>query len=200
MITVLLLMKRYRAIAGLVVVLAVTYVASPASVRQRLRAGFDRNDPDTSNRIELFETASRLIRDNPWFGVGPKNVGIEALRYRGNRDYPDWMYQHMHNNFLQIAAERGIPGLILWLWLMIRLAWDSWQRYRRARRRMLEDTSRGDATEALMVSTAALGAWIALLGAGMFEYNFGDSEILTLFAFMIGAPYADPVAEPAGAA
>lgn len=200
LIAVFLLMKRYRAIAGLAVVLAVTYVASPAGIRQRLRVAFDRSNPDTSNRIELFETATRLIRDNPWFGVGPKNVGIEALRYRGNRDYPEWMYQHMHNNFLQIAAERGIPGLILWLWLMIRLAWDSWKRYCEARRRMLEQTERGDTPEALMVSTAALGAWIALLGAGMFEYNFGDSEVLTLFAFMMSAPYADPVVEPAGAA
>ena len=37
---------------------------------------------------------------------------------------------------------------------------------------------------------AALGAWVALMIAGMIEYNFGDSEVLTFFLFIASAPYA----------
>ena len=40
-----------------------------------------------------------------------------------------------------------------------------------------------------MISTAALGAGVAFLLAGLFEYNFGDTEVLTLFLFIMGAPY-----------
>ena len=36
----------------------------------------------------------------------------------------------------------------------------------------------------------ALGSWAALMVAGLFEYNFGDSEVLTLFLFIMSAPYA----------
>jgi O-antigen ligase len=187
-ISVVLALLRPRAIAGLALVLAAAIIFSPSGIRQRVRTGLDPNDPNTRNRIELFETAVRLIRDNPWVGVGQTSVKAVALRYRGSFEYPDWMYQHMHNNFLQIAAERGIPGLVLWLWFMSRLAWDAWKVYRAAGRNALKNGEPSE-KEALMASTAALGACAALITAGMFEYNFGDSEILTLFLFMMSAPY-----------
>jgi len=160
----------------------------PQDVRQRAQTALDPTDPNTRNRIELFETAVRVIQDNPWIGVGQKGVKPAALKSRGSLEYPDWMYQHMHNNFLQIAAERGIPGLLLWLWLMYRLALDAWRVYRVARRACGDDMEE-DKKEALATSVAALGACGALLFAGLFEYNFGDSEVLTLFLFMMSAPY-----------
>ena len=106
-VTLLILLGRARAIAGLAVLVVAAYFAAPGSFRERVRSGWDPHDPNTRNRIELFQTSVRLIRDNPVFGVGPKNVQVEAPRYRVNREFPDWLYQHMHNNFLQIAAERG---------------------------------------------------------------------------------------------
>ena len=42
----------------------------------------------------------------------------------------------------------------------------------------------------MVASAAALGAWIAFMIAGMTEFNFGDSEVLTLFLFVASAPYA----------
>jgi putative inorganic carbon (HCO3(-)) transporter len=188
-ILVLILMRRPRAIIVVLAAILVLYAASPASIKQRLQAGFDPTDPNTRNRIELFQTSVRLIRDNPWFGVGPKNVKYEALKYRGHNEFPDWMYQHMHNDFLQIAAETGIPGAIIWLWLMIRFAWDALSCYRYAKGLSFAGREKLR-KEALMASSAALAAWVALMAAGMFEYNFGDSEVLTLFLFIVSAPYA----------
>jgi putative inorganic carbon (HCO3(-)) transporter len=185
-VVVMALHKRPRALALLLVVILAVYFLSPPIVKKRLQSGFDSDDPNTRNRIELFETALRLMRSNPWSGVGPKNVAHEALRFRGSHEWPDWMYQHMHNNFLQIAAERGIPGLLIWLWFMGRLAWDAFRVFRSAR--SLSSTRPNGENEALMISTAALGAWAALLAAGMLEYNFGDSEVLALFLFMMSVP------------
>jgi len=179
-VAVVLLFRRPRALAGFAALLLAALLLSPPSIRQRLRAGLDVRDATTRGRLELVGVSLRLIRDNLWFGVGPKNVNAEALRYRGTREFPDWLYQHMHNNFLQIAAERGIPGLLLWLWLMGRLAWDALRILR----------SHAADAETLFASTAALGAWTALLVSGMFEYNFGDSEVLTLFFFLMSAPHA----------
>jgi putative inorganic carbon (hco3(-)) transporter len=178
----LVLLKRPRArlILAIVFLLAavilLVYLAKPEIIQDRLITVFNLNDP----RIEIFPTSLRLIHDHPWFGVGIKNVNQEALNYRGSKDLPDWAYQHMHNNFFQIAAERGIPGLIIWMWFMLRLAWDA-LRVQRSRL--------GAAEESLMISTIALGAWVAFIFAGLFEYNFGDTEVLTLFLFIMGAPY-----------
>lgn len=182
----LVVLIRPRAVIILLSVLLVIYFVSPPKVTQRFLSGFDPEDPNTRNRIELAETSLRLIRANPWFGVGVQNVNQEALKYRGRNEYPDWMYQHMHNNFLQIAAERGIPGLLIWLWFMGRLAWDALHVFRKAKK---AGKSHSRTQEAVLVSTAALGAWVALITAGMLEYNFGDSEVLALFFFITAAPY-----------
>ncbi len=190
MIAVLLLLRRYRAVVGLVVVVVAVYAAAPDSFRQRVRSGWDPHDPNTRNRIELLGTSARLIRDNPVFGVGPKNVQVEALRYRGSHEFPDWLYQHMHNNFLQIAAERGLPGVALWLWLMGRFALDAWSVLRRTARGPALPVAPQPGYEAMLASTAALGCWVALLISGLVEYNFGDSEVLILFLFLQSVPYA----------
>ena len=184
-IFVLILLRHPRAIGVLLVVILAVYFVSPDRIKQRLNKSWDLKDPNTSNRVELFQTSIRLIKENPWLGVGPHNVYPEALRYRGSDRYEEWMYQHMHNNILQIAAERGIPGLIIWLWFMLRLLWGALRAYR-AKPGGLRTVS----SESVMVSTAALGAWVAFMLAGIFEYNFGDSEVLTLFLFIMSAPYA----------
>ena len=212
-VATLLLMWKPRALIVLIAAVAMIYALSPA-IRMRVLSGMDPNDANTRNRLELIETSYRLIHENPWFGVGPKNVNNEALKYRGDfvlkftffpdiapparafetslgYEFPDWMYQHMHNNFLQIAAETGIPGLLIWLWLMGRLAWDAADCYRRARNPS-SPSEDGHRREALMASSAALASWAALMLAGLFEYNFGDSEVVTLFLFIMSAPYAFP--------
>jgi putative inorganic carbon (hco3(-)) transporter len=189
-ITILILMWRPRAFIFLVAVVLSCYLISPA-IRERVKSGMDQNDPNTRNRIELAQTSIRLIRAHPWLGVGPKNVKYEAPQYRGagSEEWPDWMYQHMHNNFFQIAAETGIPGLAVWLWFMVKLGWDALSTYRRARSPSFSQDE-GIRRDALMASSAAMAAWVALIVAGIFEYNFGDSEVLTLFLFIMSAPYA----------
>jgi putative inorganic carbon (hco3(-)) transporter len=208
-IVVLFLLWRPKAIFVLLLAVLLVYILSPGIIKQRAQSILDTSDP----RFHVFMTALHLIHDNPWFGVGPKLVKVEAPKYREEKDFPDWLkrsvevmsdpskyqeeekeypawlYQHMHNNFFQIAAEAGIPGLVIWIWFMGRLAWDAWGTYRYARGRMFsgDESSR---KEALMGSAAALASWAALIVAGMFEYNFGDSEVLTLFLFIMSAPYA----------
>jgi O-antigen ligase len=194
-LTVVLALVRPRALGGLLMVIMVLLLISPGKVQYRIRSGMDLSDDNTRNRIELFSTAMRLIRDNPWFGVGPKNVAQEALRYRGTDEYPDWLYQHMHNNFLQIAAERGLPGLALWLWFIFSLIRSTWRVHRASASRAGPGAGLVESSEAFFASTAALGCCAALLVAGLFEYNFGDSEVLMLFLFIVSAPWAFPDVE-----
>jgi len=208
-IMVLILMRRPRAVVLVIAAVLILYAVSPGLIKRRVQSTLDTTDP----RFHVYLTALHVIHDHPWFGVGPKNVKYEAPKYKEEKDFPeglkkivallsdpakyqeeekeykDWLYQHMHNNFLQIAAETGIPGLILWLWLMIRLLCDALRCYRYARGNTF---SSGDALrrEALIASSAAIAGWVGLMVAGLAEYNFGDSEVLTLFLFVVSAPYA----------
>jgi hypothetical protein len=40
------------------------------------------------------------------------------------------------------------------------------------------------------LTAAALAGLLALFTAGFFEYNFGDSEVVTLFLYLITVPFA----------
>jgi putative inorganic carbon (hco3(-)) transporter len=175
----LVLLKRPLALAAMVLLMLAVYFASPANIQNRIRTSWNTADANTRNRIELMGTGIRMIQGHPWVGVGQR-VNIVALQYRGTREFPDWMYIHLHNNFLQIAAERGIPGLLLWLWLMAQMGWQAYRLLRRS----------GGNSDTRFAAAAAIGGWVALLAAGMFEYNFGDSEVLVVFLFMMSAPHA----------
>ena len=77
---------------------------------------------------------------------------------------------------LQIAAERGIPALAVWLWFIVTLVRDFLKRRRVGLSRRCRTPG-----------SRSIGA---MLAAGLFEYNFGDSEFLMLFLVLVTLPYA----------
>ena len=85
----------------------------------------------------------------------------------------------MHNNLLQFAAERGIPCAVAWLWLLMRIGIDHYRGFRRARLPSLEKS---------IFAVGFLNV-LALFLAGLFEFNFGDSEVLMVFLFLVSSPY-----------
>jgi O-antigen ligase len=83
---------------------------------------------------------------------------------------------HMHSNLLQIALERGLPALIVWLILIgvyIRTL------LRITRRAGIDDFARG-------VALGALGSALGFFTSGLVHYNWGDSEVVTVFYFIMG--------------
>jgi O-antigen ligase len=101
--------------------------------------------------------------------------------YRGD-DAVNETNPHLHDNPVQIAAERGLPAVALWFWFLATLVRDLWRRFRTGTERFLP--------------AAALAAVTAMFTAGLFEYNFGDSEFLMLFLIIVSLPFAfDRVAE-----
>jgi len=85
---------------------------------------------------------------------------------------------HLHNNIIQIAAERGIVTLLAWLTFVV-TAFVSLARLVKKKAKGLSAPAAG-----------ALAALAAFIAAGFFEYNFGDSEVSTLLLFIITIPFA----------
>ncbi len=128
-------------------------------------------------RIEMAEVAARMVGDHPLFGVGPERVAFEFENYYRGNDIDNLYTGHLHNNFLQIAAERGLLCLAAFLWLLVRIGMD-----------MLRGAQSTDGTFR-WTAVAGLSLLVAFTTAGLFEYNFGDSEVLMLFLFLVSIPY-----------
>jgi O-antigen ligase len=84
---------------------------------------------------------------------------------------------HMHSTPLQLALERGVPVLLVWLVLLYLYARMLWRALRR--RRVEGWTERG-------VMLGALGGLAGFFASGLVHYNFGDSEVAMIFYFIMG--------------
>jgi O-antigen ligase len=178
----LFVLKDLRLFALVPILIAVFIALAPGQVTQRFVSIFDLNDPTNRDRVAMLHEGERMIRAHPLTGVGPAMVQRLYADYRG-ADAVEKINPHLHNVPLQIAAERGLPALAAWVWFVVAVISDLWTRFRRSANRFLP--------------AAALACVAALLTAGMFEYNFGDSEVLMLFLIVITLPAAaDRAAAP----
>lgn len=175
---------RPRALWAIPVLLAIVYLAAPSMIRRRVSLAFHpSDDPALAIRLEMWRAGLKMIQQHPWVGVGPNNIPLVYTLYLPPRTTPMVGYHdHLHNDFLQIAAERGVPCLLIWLWFMLVLGWQ----ILRIRRRLSSQQ---------WVADAAIAAWLAFLSEGLFEFNFGTFPVLMVFLFLVSAPFAAEQAE-----
>ncbi len=174
-IGLLFLLRDFRLVALLPVAAALFLAFAPAPLSERLYSTFSLNDPTNRDRVAMMRSGVRIIKDHPVTGVGPDGVRLVYPSYRDALAERQ-LNPHLHNVPLQIAAERGLPALAIWLWFIVVLIRDLARKTRSSPMRSLP--------------TAALAGVVAMLAAGMFEYNFGDSEFLMLFLLLVTLPYA----------
>ncbi len=171
----LMLLKDFRLMAVAPVIAALFLALAPPQITERFYSMFDPHDATRLDRVAMLHVGERMVATYPLTGVGPTMV---ERRYReflaSNED--QHVNPHLHNVPMQIAAERGLPALAIWLWFIVALVSGLVQRLH--------------IPESRFLAACALSCIIAMLAAGQFEYNFGDSEFLMLFLVFMTLPYA----------
>lgn len=176
-------LRRPRWVPIAVPALLLLLIISPLSIFGRFISSFDVSHPSNLDRLRMLEAGVEIIRDQPLAGVGPSQVKENYPLYRA-ADAPRFKVPHLHNNLVQLWAERGFLAPLAYLMLVatfIHLCFV-------ARRR-------GHATYA----DAGIAVAVGLAVAGLFEFNFGDSEVLLtmLDLWAISAVALERPAEPA---
>ena len=171
-----------RSVAAVVAVLLFggVLVAALPSVRARVETIADPSNETARDRIVMMKVGLQLVANHPVVGVGPGGV---------KRFYPQMVpaegirhsTSHLHNSPLQIAAERGLVGLAAWLWLFVAF-------FRRAGLGLARLPTEAVGDRALVLGS--LAAIVTFLVAGLFEYNFGDTEVLMVALAMMAVPFA----------
>jgi putative inorganic carbon (hco3(-)) transporter len=128
-------------------------------------------------RIKLLRVGVEMVRAHPLFGVGLERIPREFPNYYKGNDLNTFYIGHMQNNFMQIAAERGLICFAAFMWFLFVLYRSLWKLVK----------SRDEIQRLTAVS--AICALTGFLVMGLAEFNLGDSEPLILFLFMVSIPF-----------
>jgi putative inorganic carbon (HCO3(-)) transporter len=171
---------------ALVPILALaSYIVMPFQVRERVWSVVSPHGEMDSNsfRSVTRRTGWEMVKRHPWLGLGPEEIRPSFESYvppEIPRPLPPGWYGHLHNIYLQYAAERGVPALCFLLWMIGKMVID----FARALR------AGTVSPQHRYLVHGAIAVIVAVLAAGFFEYNLGDSEVLTMFLAVTTAAYA----------
>ena len=131
-------------------------------------------DPSSMLRFQVARVGMSRIPLHPVFGHG-----MDAMK----RHWAEWGFPgkdmlHLHSTPLQLAFDRGLPALVLWLWLMALFATEIAAAEKRA-----ADSSD---THVYGILLGGLGALSGFLASSLVNYNYGDGEVAMLFWWLMG--------------
>ena len=160
------------------------FIASPHAIRERFESIVHPKEEDSNSfRKIAWRSGLRMIETHPWFGLGPDGPKYHFMEYIPPdvpRPLPSGFYEHVHNVYLQYAADRGIPTALAFLWILIQIPVDFWKGLRtvppgRSNRRFLLH--------------GGIAVVLAAMIEGVVEVNLGDTEVLTMFLIVMTCGY-----------
>ena len=166
------------------VVILIAYFASPPAMKDRFTSIFKPKGVDSNQfRVVTWRTGLQMIERHPLLGVGPEGVKLHFDDYIPAdipRPLPSGWYGHLHNIYLHYAAERGIPTMLILMWLLFQILFDFWRGLRAL------PPARSDRRFLLHGGIAVV---LATMAEGFVELNLGDSEVLTMFLVVVACGY-----------
>jgi len=140
----------------------------------RARDALSLNDPSSRLRVAVARVGLSRIPLHPLFGHG-----MDAMK----RHWSEWGFPgkdmlHLHSTPLQLAFDRGLPMLVLWLWMMVLF----WTHISTAARRAADLSD----THVYGILLGGLGGLTGFLASSVVNYNYGDSEVTMLFWWLMG--------------
>lgn len=178
-LTLYLLVRSPRWLLAYIPAAVLFALLAPAPILHRISSITDLQDRSNYDRLCMLEAGLAMVADRPLFGLGPEMIERRYAIYRPP-SAPRYEIPHLHNTFLQLAAERGLPSLAAYLALLAGSVLFAWRRFLREGG---EDGPRAD---------LYIGALLALLAfslAGLFENNWGDTEVQRPALFLIALPF-----------
>lgn len=154
--------------------LLLIFLAIPGPWVARMRSLVDPRDVSTYDRLCMAEAGFTMIKERPLFGIGPRLVEELYPIYR-NPTAPRRTVGHLHNTFIDHAAERGLLSLAAYLWLMVLAGQTALRGYRYGR--------------APDLHLGVLLAIVAFNIGGLFEANWRDTEVQRLMLFLLAVPF-----------
>ena len=174
-----LAMRRPRHLLWLAPAAVVLVLVLPPAVRQRAVSIFDLRDESNYDRLCMLDAGLRMVAERPLLGLGPGVVETRYPLYR-HPTAPRDHRPHLHDSYLQLAAEYGVLALGAFAAILIASFGQTLRNYRR------DGGASGPRADLHLGVAAALVAYTL---AAFFEDNWADTEVQKIALFVIALPF-----------
>jgi O-antigen ligase len=163
-------------------------------MRQNRTINIDgKSDPSLSYRQTVYREAFNLWTSSPrnlLLGVGMDS----AKRYKEAWHlFDDGRLEtsHFHSTPLQLLVERGLPALLLWLWISWIYARTLWREIQNSKFKIQDsafDSSNPKSADwqTLGILIGCFGGLVGFFVSSLVNYSLGDSEVAMVFYLLMG--------------
>jgi O-antigen ligase len=159
---------------GILICVLLIFLFQP-SVLQRAESMF--SFEQNMDRIYIWKSSLDMIKDHPITGIGQGNYNKLSREYQKSYPFKDPpSHAHSHNDLIMITVDRGILGLLAFIWLWITI-------FKQTGVTLRQIPQDHYYLRALILG--CLASFIAFFVEGFFENNFGDSEVAMMLWFLV---------------
>ncbi|MEI7905151.1 MAG: HAD-IIIA family hydrolase, partial [Candidatus Firestonebacteria bacterium] len=157
----------------LVVFLAGIYIVPNTGFGRSINKITNLKHQSVSERLCMWKSGVNIIKDHP-AGIGIDNMSLVYPKYM-LPEAKEGNTAHLHNNFVQLAAERGIETLLAYFIFIIAFYMVSIKALHKI----------SNLFERYLVA-GIIGVFTVLVVSGIFEYSWGTSQTILNFWFLSG--------------
>ncbi len=131
-----------------------------------------------SARQQIWVTSWALIKQHPWFGVGPNNFETAYRAELPKHYFPplEWLVAQPHNLSLAVWLETGLLGLVVAGWFL-------WHHFRVGLRQFLS------APDHRHIAIASLAGIVTMMVHGLVDTPYFKNDLVMLLGLLIVLPW-----------
>ena len=158
----------------LVIAIILFFQFAPTHQTDRAKSIVDISNSTNVGRFNMWSTGIRMWKDKPILGFGDIDLYKTYLTYRTPTG--DEPAGHLHNNYVHLLVTIGAAGLIIVLFLFFVILKTEYKIF---------STNTSDQL-IRNISLGAISVFSGFMVNGIFEWNFGDYEIMVFVWFTVG--------------
>ncbi|MDD8017347.1 MAG: O-antigen ligase family protein, partial [Bacteroidota bacterium] len=147
---------------------------APEHQLERAKSIVDLSQPSNYGRLNMWTTGFQIWKDYPILGTGDIDLHVLYEQYKKPDDQE--FGGHLHNNFVHLLVTLGAVGfcVVMALWgKILHVAYSIFKKNR---------------TDVFIknIALGSLAVFVGFMVNGIFEWNFGDHEIMVFVWFSVG--------------
>jgi putative inorganic carbon (HCO3(-)) transporter len=170
------ILKNWKVLgAGIVIAVILLYIL-PVEVTGRFTSIFDLQHGSNDARLTMWGIGWKIFLSSPFIGVGDNHLMDVYVLFKNTLS--EWEHSHLHSNIFMVLATTGVMGFIGFAGFMLSIFLKQLKYYKEIN---------NESDKALILGSILM--FIAFNICGIFEWNFGDHEVLSVFLFLISVPF-----------